>query len=159
MDTKICNKCGEEKSIDLYRKQRNACRDCRQKEHKLWTQKNKDRLNKKRKEKYQIDSSLKLKQNKKWRDQNKNTLNSSRRKRYCEDEDYKNQITNRTKKYRNQNKTQLNSKKKEDIQELKNWYLIGEVRRLGFKDKEITQEILDLKKAEILITRIKKLLK
>ena len=44
MDTKICSKCGEEKTLDLFVKNSNRCKVCKAKHHKKYDEENKEKI-------------------------------------------------------------------------------------------------------------------
>lgn len=104
METKICNKCGLEKNIEEFRKQRNQCRQCernytREYRHKnyekcleksrIWKLNNKEKIkeyNKRRKKyNYEITTDRKIymkKYMKKWREKNKEHIKEYKRNQY-----------------------------------------------------------------------------
>ena len=70
METKICNKCGGEKSVDEFSKWNNACKICKNKQIKEWKDKNKESISKKKKIYYENKKD----DFKKYRDDNKEKI-------------------------------------------------------------------------------------
>lgn len=49
---RFCNKCKTEKNIEDFYNRRSYCKDCAKKEYKIYLNKNKDKINSKKREKY-----------------------------------------------------------------------------------------------------------
>lgn len=95
METKICNKCGVEKTIDNFafrydtNKYRNDCKQCKSKYDKIYREKNKERLKKLRQQHY--DKEARKEYHKKYYQEHRNKIfeyqknyrkNSPKRKEY-----------------------------------------------------------------------------
>jgi hypothetical protein len=59
-ETKVCSKCGETKKLFLFRKNRNECLECHKKWKHEWMNRNRERVNDIRREKYSNLPSEKL---------------------------------------------------------------------------------------------------
>lgn len=68
-ETKVCSKCGETKSISLFRRDRNICKECHNKIKRLLYQKNKEHI---------------LSKQKQYHENNKNEINKRQKNRYYE---------------------------------------------------------------------------
>lgn len=112
METKICSKCGEEKTLDMFSKQkttkdglRSWCKECFKEYNKKYSEKNKDKI-KECKKKYSEGNKDKInKYHKKYREENKNKINEYH-KQYLEEHAEKRQEIQ--KKYGNKNRDKIN---------------------------------------------------
>ena len=128
--TKICKKCGEEKSLEEFPthskdKLRNICKYCYSEENKnrylknkdahskrckYYHIKNKDKIKIKNKEYSEKNSEALKEKNKKYREENKEKIKEHRKKYYNENID---KVKVKNKKYREENKEKLRIKNKE----------------------------------------------
>jgi len=75
-DTKICNHCGFEGDISLFRKKENLCKSCHNKKRREYYSKNKEKENQKCKE-YYINNKEKIQEvQKQWRKKNPGLWNA-----------------------------------------------------------------------------------
>lgn len=162
---KVCKDCNQEKFIQDFSINKtytsgvtNSCKKCLTKKATEYYQKNKSKRNKYRREYAKKNKDKELI----WREDGREKKNE-----YMKEYSKRPEVVERVKKYsKNYNKKNypkhlittkaLKTKYREN---LSNTYLLDKLRRNGFKTEEITPELLKIKKAEILITRIKKLIK
>lgn len=141
METKICTKCGIEKSLEDFRKNRNGCKQCERDYAKKYRNSNHD---------------IVKERTKKWRDNNKEKIreyDKKRKRKYIITEERKTYSKNYMKKWRQENKDHIKKYKKEDYHRNKNkkiYKLKLQIRNLifssfkkrGLKKSSKTENIL-----------------
>ena len=110
METKICKKWGEEKSIDQFTKDKKKCLQCNREYTKQYRSKNKDKI-KGYNKKYQTDNKEQISESqKKYRNENKEKISQRGKKYYLENID---KIKEYKKQYLLDNKDKIADKKKQ----------------------------------------------
>lgn len=147
MKSKQCNRCGQIKFVSEFYKHkrtlggfRATCKKCEIKIATEYSVKNKDKVNKKRRERYRIKSEQILKRNKEYRIKNREKVNEGKKRSYQLNKDEilkqnkeyriknKEEISKRRKRYRENNKEEIRERNKQ--YRLKNAIMINERRAL-----------------------------
>ena len=148
METKICSKCGIEKSLDDYFDNRfvksgktSKCKSCILLETKNYRRKNKDII----KEKDKNRNSL-------YRIQNKESIVIKNKIYYEANKDI---IKTKAALYFQKNKTTYKSRLKKARESCSDFYIKDKLIYAGFKSSYITSEIIELKRKQIIMHRLK----
>lgn len=169
VNTKKCNKCGQLKPFSEFYKHKRSlgevravCKKCEIKISIEYAAKNKDKINKKRRDRYKTKNEIILKRNKEYRDKNREKINEDKRQWYQINKDEilkkqreyrirnKEKISKRTKKYRENNK--------EAIRERDKQYQIKNAIKIN-KQRASKREILKTDPKFILNKRISSLMR
>tara|TARA_Y100000389_G_C17371096_1_gene469074 strand:+ start:237 stop:908 length:672 start_codon:yes stop_codon:yes gene_type:complete len=144
--TKVCSKCGVEKSLDDYHRdkthkdgRRTICKVCRSgtsKYSKEHYEKNKEKINKRKKEYYEKNKEVILEKAKEYYKENKEEVNKRTKKYYRENKDNINRVVANRAKERYQ--TEVTYRLKNIIRKSINQSLRG----IGYTKKSRTHEIL-----------------
>ena len=149
MDTKRCSKCGKIKSIDLFR--RGVCKECIKEYNRLYSIKNRDLIAKIQRE-YQANNVEKIKAQRK--EYNSSVAEIRREKEAA---------------YRQRRRELYDAKKAKDIgafrerqrasmrkriASLSDGYIKERLTKQGFKNEQITPELIELKRITLKTTRL-----
>ena len=162
-DLKICSKCGVEKSVEEFRKGRNQCKLCQSEHNKEYRKEhyinNKEYYKEYRKE-YQINNKEKLKEiHEEYYIKHKDSLKEQFKEYYIK---HKDEILEYQKEYRINNKDEILEYRKEYASDLKEGYVVSNIRRqTGMTKEEIyaNPELIEAKKNVIKIKRLLKQIK
>lgn len=118
MTTKICKKCGVEKPLDEFSKDKKNkkdgrtswCKECTKEYRKQYNKQNKEKINAKNKEWYENNKERKLKQNKEWKENNKEKYKELQKEWYENNKEHKNK---KSKEWYENNKEYANELTKE----------------------------------------------
>lgn len=174
--TKQCSKCGEVKPLDAFHKQqqgalgvRSTCKACRIEEKKIYRQENRVAINAKQAEYRKTHAKQIAQRNKKYRSSCREKINETRNEWRKKNRNLENAIKRRN---RDKNKAAINSKKMEKyyknptkysnlakkyISSLPDSYIVRIICRGSLlKPDEITQELIDMKREQLLMHRATK---
>jgi hypothetical protein len=89
METKVCNKCKEEKNIELFYSKNNLCKVCHLKQKQEWRKNNPELYKIQTKNYYERTKNVQNKKKKVWIQNNREKYNSYWTKRKSEDPEFK----------------------------------------------------------------------
>ena len=105
METKVCKKCGIEKSVDEFYTNRSHCKKCEKERHRKYRAENRDKLNE-RHRKYVAENRDKVNELvRKWQAENRDKLKEYQRKYYAENSD---KLNERHRKWQAENRDKVN---------------------------------------------------
>jgi len=153
---KRCIKCGDVKFIDEFHIHESSkdglaplCKKCTKEYNKEYWAKNKDKFKERGKE-YRAKNKDKLKE---YRAKNKDKFKEYRAKNKDKLKEYRAKNKDKFKEHRAKNKDKFKEYKKEGTVKLSNVYVKGMLRTSGIKKHQITPELIELKKQQILLYR------
>lgn len=79
---KVCKKCGIEKDVEEFYSNYNSCKSCEIERVKNYINNNKEKISKKRKERYTKNREIELKKKRDYDNKNRETIREKARKRY-----------------------------------------------------------------------------
>jgi len=160
MKTKICSKCGEEKNVSEFIKERNTCKECHKKRCQEYAQKNKEKIRKRTQEYAQKNKEKRKQYNK----ENKEKINETRKKYLLKNaaklkeynkkyykENKKHSLKNH-KKWADENKEKLKKYSQKQRNELSDNY-IADALRIPVKELRENPHLLKAKRNIITLTR------
>ena len=117
METKICSKCGIEKSINDFNKTKSMCKSCEKEYKREYYQRNKDNILKKTSEYRNNNREKVIETNRKYKESHRQLLRDKAKKYYYENreqilDNHKEYMKEYNKKYYAENKDKLSIKKK-----------------------------------------------
>ena len=154
--TKVCNKCGIGKDIELFFKDRGACKDCVLISNRKYYQENKEKIREQGKKYRQRIKKLLAERNSNFYQENKENILRSQKKYYQENkekivetrkkyrQDNKEKIANGNKKYRQENRDKIMYARKKYYQEnVKHYAIYNFLAKRGIKKDNISIELSD----------------
>ena len=111
---KACSKCGFQGEAELFKKNKNVCKQCQKKYDKKRYEENSDKILKQKKEYYEENSDKILKQKKEYYKENPDKKKEYNKKYYEENSD---KVNERNKKYYEENSDKILKQKKEYYEE------------------------------------------
>jgi hypothetical protein len=170
METKICNKCQEVKTLSEFGKNKgkilNRCKKCTRLSSKEWYENNKEKAKQYKKEWHENNKGKVKQRNKEWYENNKEKAIQYQKERY---ENNKEKIKQQHKEWRENNKEKIKQNQKEwrenNKEKLKYYnkktrencypsYITSKLKKQGFNKEQITPELIEEKTNIIKVKRI-----
>ena len=154
MDTKRCSKCGKIKSIDLFR--RGVCKECIKEYNRLYSIKNRDLIAKIQRE-YQANNVEKIKAQRK--EYNSSFAEIRREKEAAYSQRRRELYEAKKAKDIEAFRERQRASKREGVASLSDGYIKDQLRGQGFKNEQITPELIELKRITLKTSRLCRRLK
>jgi hypothetical protein len=151
METKICNKCQEVKTLSEFGEKKgkilNRCKKCICLSSKEWYEKNKEKLIQYQKERYENNKEKINQYKKEWRKNNKEKINQRSKEWYENNKE-------KAKEWRKNNKEKVKQYDNKVRENCCPYYITSNLKKQGFNKEQITPELIEENANIIKVKRI-----